>query len=259
MDEGQGIVTSIDNLPTEILYEILTSRVDPVDRVACKRVSHLWMQVMTTGRRPKVADDNGPAYFCALARHGWMNLLRWAHESGCPWGVGASMAAARSGHVEVLEWLHDNGYPPFRSICDEACYSGQLEVLQWAREKGYEWDRWTCAGAAQGGHLEVIQWARANGCPWDERTHMAAAYGGHLRVLAWAWENGCPFAADTCTDATRGVYPDVVEWARREMSWPVWDPSFVVTDGRREVAKWAQENMPMWNRSPVGLVPTPPA
>ncbi len=84
----------------------------------------------------------GDAYICfRAAREGYLDILKWARENGCPWSGNTCSIAARHGH---------------------------LHVLQWARENGCLWGRLTCSCAAEGGHLDILKWARMNGCPWDE-------------------------------------------------------------------------------------------
>ena len=72
--------------------------------------------------------------FCQHAAvEGYLNLIKWAHTSGCPWD---------------------------EYTCSYAAYGGHLEVLKWARANGCPWDEWTCSRAAWGGHLKMLQWAR---------------------------------------------------------------------------------------------------
>ena len=83
-------------------------------------------------------------------------------------------SAAMGGHLEVLKWAHENGCPWNEYTCSSAARGGHLEVLKWAR-------RMVVLGMTilvvvqQGGHLEVLKWARENGCPWDEHTCSSAA------------------------------------------------------------------------------------
>ena len=78
-----------------------------------------------------------------------MDVLKYAHENGCPWDEGTCEWAAMGGHLDVLKYLHDNGCP---------------------------WDEDTCLMAAEGGHLHVLQWARENGCPWSKVECYRMAY-----------------------------------------------------------------------------------
>ena len=100
--------------------------------------------------------------------------------------------AAKHGHLEVLKFARGVGCPWNADTCTAAAMNGHLEVLQWARENGCPWDEKTCTAAAWQGRLKVLRWARANECPWDEDTCLTwAKAGGHLEVQKWVIENGC--------------------------------------------------------------------
>ena len=47
--------------------------------------------------------------FAALCGH--LNMLKYAHEEGCPWDKRTCSRAAEEGHKEVLEWAIANGCP----------------------------------------------------------------------------------------------------------------------------------------------------
>ena len=109
---------------------------------------------------------------------------------------------ARKGNLELLKYAHENGCPWDKDTCSEAAYHGHLECLKYAHENGCPWDESTCSAAAEKGHLECLKYAHENGCPWDERTCKWAAYYGHLECLKYAREHGCPGAEDAlrCAD-----------------------------------------------------------
>jgi hypothetical protein len=45
------------------------------------------------------------------ASGGHLEVLKYAHENGCPWNELICANAARYGHLEVLKYLHQNGCP----------------------------------------------------------------------------------------------------------------------------------------------------
>ena len=106
-------------------------------------------------------------------------------SSACSW-------ASREGHLEVLKYAHENGCPWNSWTCSSAARRGHLEVLKYAHENGCPWDELTCSRAARGGHLNVLKHLHENGCPWDKHTWSSAHRGGHLDVLAYARGRGCP-------------------------------------------------------------------
>ena len=46
------------------------------------------------------------------AKHGQLEILKWARANGCPWGNEKTCAfAAKGGHLAVLKWARENGCP----------------------------------------------------------------------------------------------------------------------------------------------------
>jgi hypothetical protein len=73
---------------------------------------------------------NGPAICEAIARHGNINILRWARKHGCPWNSNTCSAAGRNGHLQVLKWVRTQGCPWNRNVGNYMAANGHLEVLQ---------------------------------------------------------------------------------------------------------------------------------
>jgi hypothetical protein len=69
--------------------------------------------------------------------------------------------AAEGGHLEVLKWAHENGCPWDARTCWAAAKAGHLEVLQWARENGCPWNKWTWDHATSRCRPYLIE----HGCP----------------------------------------------------------------------------------------------
>jgi len=111
-------------------------------------------------------------------------------------------------YLEVLKWAHEQGCPWSSSTCSHAARGGHMHLLQWARAHGCPWDSGTCTFAAMSGFLDMLTWARQHHCPWDERTCKHAVDGGHLEVLRWAREHGCPWWAKTRDAAVTKGYSD---------------------------------------------------
>ena len=153
--------TSIEELPAEMLRRILDQvELFEVVPFVCK----LWQEHL------KILEPNGwymdmDSNLCTeAARKGHLEVLRWAHQNGCPWDGRTCARAAEGGHLEVLQWAHENGCP---------------------------WDSCTCTNAASKGHLEVLQWAYLNGCPCNfQEICREAAHRGHEAVLPWALKQG---------------------------------------------------------------------
>jgi hypothetical protein len=56
--------------------------------------------------------------------------------------------AAKNGNFELLKYAHENGCPWNEDICTYAAKSGHLDCLQYAHENGCPWNEYTCACAA---------------------------------------------------------------------------------------------------------------
>ncbi|KAJ1618639.1 hypothetical protein T492DRAFT_916680 [Pavlovales sp. CCMP2436] len=153
---------------------------------------------------------------CAAAV-GHVEVLRYAHEHGCPWESGTCDMAAEGENLEVLRDAHEHGCKWDSDLCKYAAEEGHLEVLRYAHEHGCEWDSDTCKYAAQGGHLEVLRYAHEHGCPWSEQTTARAARGGHLEVLRYALECGCPLAWDILETAVHYGHAEMSMSRRRAL------------------------------------------
>ena len=71
------------------------------------------------------------------ARSGRLDVLKYAHENGCPWNEETCAIAAEYGHLDILKYLHKNGCP---------------------------WDGRTWSSAYE---KPIKKWLRKNGCPQD--------------------------------------------------------------------------------------------
>jgi hypothetical protein len=111
------------------------------------------------------------------ARIGNLEILKWAHTSGCPWNENTCEALARRGgrdDLTLLQWARNNGCPWNSRVWENGC----------------PWDADVCVEAARMDHLPILVWAREDGCPWDSRVCMCAAESRATNVLAWALVNG---------------------------------------------------------------------
>jgi len=84
---------------------------------------------------------------------GWLGVLQWLREMGCPFeSEEIGLAAAERGHFEVLKWLDDVGYQIFG--IGVGARRGHLEIVQWLLMKkiclSADWKMQMCANAARG-------------------------------------------------------------------------------------------------------------
>ncbi len=118
------------------------------------------------------------------AEGGHLDILRWASDNGCDWGIQVFVFAARKGRLAVLKWALERA-------------KGKVWVLLFLDNEEL------CLFAAAGGHLETLKLLVANKYPWGLKTWGMAIMGGDLGVIRWMNENGCVFQESTCTIAAR--------------------------------------------------------
>ena len=93
---------------------------------------------------------------------GHLEVLRWAHENGCPLNNLCLPFAAKGGHLATVQWLRANGCPWSWTVCNAAV------VGQQGRPGAAAWT------GQLNGHVHVLRWIRKNGCPWDAGTKATA-------------------------------------------------------------------------------------
>jgi hypothetical protein len=149
---------SFSSLPSDIhLY--LLNYCDNIDKMCLKYTNKFYN---------KNIKNNSKITSVLLTKNGYLNVLRWARENGCPFDEDICTYAAQNGHLEVLKWLRENNCPWNEYTCANAACNGYLEILKWLRENKCPWDESTIAFAVCNRQLEVLKWARANGCPWNK-------------------------------------------------------------------------------------------
>jgi hypothetical protein len=139
------------------------------------------------------------------ARGGYLNVLRYLHEQGCPYnGVVACNAAARGGHIDTLRYMHERDWPwDAVTACEMAAVSGSVDIIKYIVEQ----DSLVLTAAqltnmlnAAGSYdqLETAQWLRQQGAQWPAvLTNTDPYYQPPVRHLwqekafKWAREQGC--------------------------------------------------------------------
>jgi hypothetical protein len=176
---------------------------------------------------------------CMLtARFGYLNVLKYARESGCIWNVLTFNEATKTGNLEIVKYIHLKGCPWNNNACYNAAMNGHLTVLKYVYANGCAWHSETCTIAARNGHLEVLEWCAIVGylCSyenigygvgslkslkyvqdmnqsWYPRIGYIAAKRGHLEVLKYLYENKYSSGGLICEFANRAVNKGtILEW-----------------------------------------------
>jgi hypothetical protein len=159
-------------LCNDIKYEILC-KLDEYNLIKLAYVSDNDTQELILYR---IKKSNKKIKICNIsASKGDLLLLKYAHESGCPWDEYTCQHAAKNGHLECLKYLHENGCPWDAFTCEIAVINGNLECLKYVHENGGPWGRYTCETAASNGHIECLKYAHDFGCPWSLVLYETAA------------------------------------------------------------------------------------
>ena len=147
------------------------------------------------------------------AKHGHLEMLKWARSVGYPWDPNTTSAAAAGGHLDCLRYAVEEGCPWHPEITLIAAFNGHLDCLRYAVEEGRPWHPSTTWGAAQNGHLDCLRYAVEEGRPWHPETTWAAAQHGHLNCLRFAVEEGRPWHPETTWGAAFNGHLDCLRFA----------------------------------------------
>ena len=186
-----------------------------------------------------------------------LNLLKYAHENGCPlnnrtidniFTSNESLECLKYFHHENSMWmtcikLHGDLCYWEKITCDHAAAIGQLECLKYAHENGCPWSQNTTSSAADNGQLECLKYAHENGCPWAESTCSCAAYYGHLECLKYAHENGCPLQQYTSQCAAKNGHLKCLKYLHENgCPWHKDTYSCAAERGHLECVKYCNDN-----------------
>jgi len=206
VEEGESIgqeESLFEKVGVFVAYSVLSSlpyEEQQISRLVCST----WNDLLRSGcTKNKAKAINLCTY---AAKYGYLEVLKYAHENGCPWSSDTCAQASADGQLECLRYMHENGCSWDKSTCAGAAGGGHLDCLIFAHENGCEWDSATCAQAAMSGHLECLAYAHENGCLWDSDTTFFAAKHGKIQCFTYAYENGCELVAHTCKLATEYAF-----------------------------------------------------
>jgi hypothetical protein len=130
------------------------------------------------------------------AKKGYLHLLKYAYENGCPWNENTCSNAALNGHLDCLKYARENGCPWNEKTCSNAALNGHIDCLKYAHKNKCLWCQTTCSKAAKNGHLDCLKYAMENGSSTFE-VCLNAAQNGHLDCLKYAHQNGCHWTTIT--------------------------------------------------------------
>jgi len=194
-------------------------------------------------RPDEIMYMNDSSYTRHASHFGCLEILKYLHESGCPWDSIACVLAAGTGKIDVLKYLHENGRPWNEYECMYAAMNDQIECLKYLHENGCKWDQYTCLQAAIHNSIESLKYLIENGCDCDNWVFRCAASSGSLDVLKYLYEIGY-MDPSACKCAATNGHLEVVKFLC-ENKCP-YDEDDVITgasdNGHSEVVKYLHDH-----------------
>lgn len=136
------------------------------------------------------------------AKRGHLNIVKWIiKEMKLEPTVITCNNASRKGHVILLEWLLDNRYIHSKEeIIKYASLNGQIHILESLLKRTQENESnfgslilskngFVCVWASIGGHLKTLKWALKVGCSWHPNIAYHTKYAFH-RIYKWMAKHG---------------------------------------------------------------------
>lgn len=151
-------------------------------------------------------DENMSLMISQAATNGHLAFLKHFHAQGVKVGDRFNIGyAARGGYLDVVKFFHQIGCPWDNFTCEAAAENGHLDILKYAHENGCDWTNnrrsanSVCCKAAKGGHLECLKYFHQNGGRIGISAAMLVTTGGHLDCLLYV--SKCGFIVDKETFA----------------------------------------------------------
>jgi hypothetical protein len=264
-----------DSLPKEIWAQIIFPFLEPgylcVTRLVCK----FWCELIEKSQTHTNRDDKNTTS-CVAARDGYLELLIYANEKGCPcYMYDISQFAAANGHIHILECLCSrdaqmivNAWSVMNAqTFSVAAENNQIKTVNWLTEQKCPWDINSFCLAAEHGHLKILKilkkramfykivssdlrqigkWGKGVVFEWKKCICNAAAKGGQIRILKWLRSQNppCPWNQATCGYAARSGDIETLKWLRSQDPPCPWDSNtcaYAASNGHLETLKWLRD------------------
>jgi hypothetical protein len=113
---------------------------------------------------------SAPDFCLEAAQQGHLGIMKWfdkmqtqQNKTQKLWSKKTCAAAAEGGYLEVLQWLREKGCPWDALTCARAARNDHLHVLQWARQNSCPWNKNECLTRAKAqGHSPIVKWIEEN-------------------------------------------------------------------------------------------------
>lgn len=198
------IALSADKLSRAVLYMTCNALREHVRGKVLKK-GHMCGRAAATGRvklflwackMDPYSSLHGPQITRIAAKHGRMELLKWAHAAGYPCKEHVCSYAALNNDYKMIKWYMKNVRAIIpKTATTAALCNGNFQLVKWLVRKGaplcYTW-------AARHGRLNVLKWMEtrpnfqlgfAPSSNWGEVCR-AACTAGHFHILDWCFASG---------------------------------------------------------------------
>ena len=151
------------------------------------------------------------------AQDGDLDKLIQLRSIGYPWDVSCPNYAATGGFLHIVQYCFENGCPGGVYTTMAAAQNGHLDILKYCVEKGCEWDYETINQAILYSHLNIVEYCLENGCPYNpaidaERFIDSAVYSGVVETVEYLVSKGFQLNENHCGTAVLNGHLEVLKF-----------------------------------------------
>ncbi|AJF97137.1 F-box domain protein [Pandoravirus inopinatum] len=242
-------VTTMDDLPDEIIELILGELDHIADRIAAHCVCRLWRERLAQARRYAWAlcrTDLWAVAVCALENGKWSatswlldgrdqlsargnrlllaatradnaDAVAWLRARGCKWTPDLAAKAIAEGHKKVIDQARDDGHLCHKDVLCALAQIDDTETLQSIACLSSSALASIIRAATASGSVAVLRWLYERDASWatpDEAKRIILK--GHLRTVVWAVEEaGMTIDSQWLYTALEKERLDTVVWFHR--------------------------------------------
>lgn len=140
-----------------------------------------------------------PVMCFAAATYGSLEILKYAHESGCPWEAYNMEPAIRNGHMACIEYMDDNDCKKPTNACNIAAFKANIEMLKFLHARGCMMYPDSISAAILGQNLECLMYVYEHRRGFDVRAYTLARIVDNQECYKYLNEKGY-FGATTGGD-----------------------------------------------------------
>lgn len=102
LPDSRTVPLELGNIPIPLFRKNILCFVDDPSRVAMRFVCRAFRDLIHQSTPDKEFSQKA-------ARLGYLLLLKWARDKGCPWSERTCAYAIEGGYLKILEWARNNG------------------------------------------------------------------------------------------------------------------------------------------------------